>query len=383
LLQTLLGAAIATIPLFHFYSSILYLEMPLVFLMILVLDSGDSILTDVPAQLKSSGAWLGLLLIGFLKETALPFLLCVMFIRVWHQVRYVRLGETFFSVLRDEASIAFSLFAPMAFYLLWRHSESARPYSPHLAHLTDYRLYAIMAKALIEQVGIWLAPALVGVVLLLKHGESRTGILSISIFAAYWLFYLMDLKEFIGYSRYNLFFLPLLLLWAQVPLEMLAKQSVAAASAIFVLIALSNNVSSPVRWDGIKQSRWGIYLSEGTEEYYPYREALRWINQNHQKRKVLIAGLSYNYWVAYYLAPDVKYRIDYVQSGRSEVDVLKEELRKADREGFSIVLFHVNEPHPPGIQEYQGFSRARIFDNTERQLVLYLKDNPVGPAAPD
>jgi hypothetical protein len=380
--RMLFGAAIATLPLFHFYSSILYLEMPLVFLMILVLRS-DSILTDVPTQLKGSGPWLGLLLMGFIKETALPFLLCVFAVRMWHQVRNVRQRESFFHVLRDEASIAFSLFAPIAFYLFWRHSESVRPYSPQIAHLIDYQLYAIMVTALIEQVGLWLLPALGGVVLLLKNGEDRTGFLSVSIFAAYWVFYLMDLREYVGYSRFNLSFLPLLLLWAQAPFEMLAKKSVAVASAIFVLIALSNNVSSPVHWDGIKQSRWGIYLSDGTEEYYPYREALRWINQHHQKKKVLITGLSYNYWMAYYLVPDVKFRIDYVQPGRRDTDVLREKLRKADREGFSIVLFHVNEPHPPDIQDGEGFSRVRIFHNSERQLVLYVKGIPVGPAAPD
>ena len=193
----------------------------------------------------------------------------------------------------------------------------------------------------------------------------------------------MDLREFMGYSRFNLYFLPLLLLWAKRPFEILAKKSVAAVSAVLVIIVLYNNFTSPVYWDGIKQSRWGIYLSEGTEEYYPYREALRWINQHHQKKKVLITGLSYNYWVAYYLSQDVKYRIDYVQPGRRDIDVLREKLQKADREGFSIVLFHVNEPHPPDIQVEGGFSRARIFQNSQRQLVLYVKDHPVGLSGSD
>lgn len=67
--------AVATIPTIFYYSSITYLEMPAVMLMTIVCLRIEPLARNDTSAIKQDVGWYALILLGFIKETTLPFIL--------------------------------------------------------------------------------------------------------------------------------------------------------------------------------------------------------------------------------------------------------------------------------------------------------------------
>jgi hypothetical protein len=78
------GISCALIPIILYYSSILYLELPAVVLMLVVCLRIKGLLLKDFDSIRHDLGWYALILIGFVKETAITFLFCLQFfIVVW------------------------------------------------------------------------------------------------------------------------------------------------------------------------------------------------------------------------------------------------------------------------------------------------------------
>jgi hypothetical protein len=100
----LFGISVATMASILYYASILYLEMPAALLMTIVAFSAKDLLEKDISQIKQLPGWYALILIGFIKETAIPFLA---FFLVFRFVIQIWSPRTRFKPL-NEAKIAFS-----------------------------------------------------------------------------------------------------------------------------------------------------------------------------------------------------------------------------------------------------------------------------------
>ncbi|HMB25221.1 MAG TPA: hypothetical protein VKP08_20400, partial [Anaerolineales bacterium] len=114
------GLAVATIPLVFYYSSILYIEPLAVFLMTVVCLNAEKLLRENSQSISHIPAWYALLLVGFIKETTVPFLLCFIAVRMIVQVRTwsrqdlkQRSENLLRNLLTGEFKIAFALLAPV------------------------------------------------------------------------------------------------------------------------------------------------------------------------------------------------------------------------------------------------------------------------------
>ena len=220
-LRVMAAVMVATIPLVRYYSSILYLETTAVLLMTVVLFDAEELLRREPRRLAQRPSWLCLILIGFIKETTLPFLgaflLCRLSVRWLERERGVALGR----YLAQEARIGFCLLFPLALFLGYRtffSSGMLNGLTWDLSGLTAPELYSIKARSWLEQFGALLVPAFLGIVLTVGSRRWAVPIFAAAAFIADLALYLFGAGEdFLGYSRLNLFLLPSLLWFARGP----------------------------------------------------------------------------------------------------------------------------------------------------------------------
>ncbi len=66
------------------------------------------------------------------------------------------------------------------------------------------------------------------------------------------------------------------------------------------IILVGNLFISPINLDGTKKARWGSYLIDIADQYYPYEDALTWIKENYPNRRILLTGLYYPYRLSFY-----------------------------------------------------------------------------------
>lgn len=394
--------AIATIPVLFYYTSIFYLELPAIGLMLIVCLQLKGLLEDDFNAIKSNPSWYALLIIGFIKETVLPFLVCFLLIRLIYSIRRVRLkteqeknvGFTIPSnwhmvgIIGGEIMIAFSILFPLFFYLYLRNSSSpARGYSPNIENLFDLTIYRVMGHALIDQFGISLAFFLIGCVYLLNKKHFYTVLFLLTAFIFNALFYLLDNKAYVGYSRYNLFLLPPILASSKYFISQISRKHIFMALGIISLAIAMNLYASPINLDGTKKPLWGSYLIDTAEHYYPYREALIWLKENHPNDKILVTGMYYPYfslefyfnrlnWHPQYTQLQIGDETDYARKGSTpkySIENIPRILTQAEQSGYSVVLYHDLEGQIPPIQSVGNFQLAKVAQNQAHILLIYYE----------
>ena len=302
------GLAIGTIPIVFYYSSILYLEIPAIFLMTLVCIRISNLLQKDFVGLKQDIGWYALILIGFIKETTLPFLLCFLIYRtiisLWNRTSNEKLNphteETadvktklpIGQFFRDEFFVYFVTLLPIVYYLSFRTIfENTREYTLTLSNLLDISIYTVMGRSFLEQFGIFPVFFIGGCILLFKKKKYFILWFYIILIIGYALFYFLDQNEYIGYSRFNLFFLPPILAGSSYLIKAVIERKKIYGTRPCVCNDLSSLYLSPVQNDGTKVPLWGNYFTDTSEHYYPVEDALLWMKQNDPDGNVLSAGL--------------------------------------------------------------------------------------------
>jgi hypothetical protein len=385
-LNILWGLAAATIPLVYYYSSILYLELPTVVLMLVVCLNIRSLLKDDFQAIRQNPAWYALILVGFIKETTLPFLIGFIGWRLIVQVAQGRisLGKLKLSLrnLWEEARIALALLLPIVFFLFLRGrlSQQSREFSFHLANLGKPVVYATIFKSFYQQFGLLPGLLFVGSCIFLvffKKEYSQTGFF-ISLVFLYPLFFAVDTLIYTGYSRFNLFVLPAVLAGVAILIRelMMYKKIIAAIAACAILVV--NFWTSPVNLDGSKKPLWGNYLTDTSEHYYPYRAALEWLKTNNGQNPILFAGMYYPYDFDFYFGqldwkpiyfPELMAKYLYSNSLN-----LSQAVAEADTDQINIILFQVLGNNKTAVIPVVGsFHEEKTFINEAHVLVVYRR----------
>jgi hypothetical protein len=375
------AAAFATIPILFYYSSILYLEMPAVLLMFIVVNDVEKLFQSSYESLKQRPGWYALLLVGFIKETIAPFLVCFLLAR-WVVLNFRRINQekrigTISSqhILR-ELLITFCVLTPVFLYLYLRTflAPGTRTYRPSLLNLIDLQLYSIEAKAFIQQFGITLIVFLAAIILAFYHKKFLNAFFWILSFTGLLIFYMMDNKEYAGYSRFNLVLLPIVLAGSVYLLALVTKYKYKLSLVMACIMLVGNLFISPINLDGTKKARWGSYLIDIADQYYPYEDALTWIKQNYPNRRILLTGLYYPYQLSFYFEKLEWYpQLDVILTPPEPKRSVEELLQQALEKKYYVVLIPVIEHDDAVPSKFGKYQLNKVCQNQAHTLLIYSK----------
>ena len=381
--------SIATIPIVFYYSSILYIELSAVFLMLIVCFHANDLLQNDFNKIKRSPGWLALVLMGFVKETVIVFLLCFLVCRTvisWQSLikkTNKRLTDKIKNYLMNELPIFFCILYPYMLYMAFRAyltdiRSYTRTYSPNISNLLNPNLYKITGRSFIEQFGIFLPFFFWGLFLLLKRKDYLVVTFTLLLFIGVSFFYGIDSESqgFIGYSRFNLFVLPPLLVGSVAAINQISKWGKTASAAVACLAIVANLAISPVNFDGTKKPNWGNYLIDTSEHYYPYDQALLWLKNNHGSQRILFSEMYYQYYLSFYFAKfnwHPTYTIRLFDENSDETVDLSKVMSEAEQEGYNLVLYQVGGNNVPQSNTIEGFCLDKVFKNQAHMLMLYSR----------
>jgi len=386
------GFSVATLPLVFYYSSLLYLDMPAILLMTIVCLRINHLFTVDFVAIKKDIGWYALILMGFIKETTFPFLICFLICRTVIQIQQKikdpnqkkkSITPTHFfqnkylgNIFKQELWIYFVSLLPVIYYLLFRTVFStARGYVPELSNLIDISLLMILAYSFFEQFGVFLLLFFGGCALYIFYKNYSTIIFFLMLMISYALFYLMDNYVYAGYSRFNLYFLPPILASSCFFIKHLISRNKTISTVLAIIIILSSLVLSPIQKDGTKLPFWGNYLIDTSEHYYPVDEAIAYLKNSKIYNKILISGLDYPYFFDFYFKKfdwyPSQFEVLFVDRKKQPVDNLNAALVKAEKGGFDNVLFFVLGKAEPVIPKNNQYEKIMEFNNLSHHLVLY------------
>jgi hypothetical protein len=383
-LMLALVLSIATIPIVFYYSSILYIEPPAILLMMIVCLEIKNLTHENSRKLAQNPNWYALILIGFIKETTIPFLLCFLAfretiqLRKWFTTEQAETPKKSLAVfLAQETGVIFSVLAPAFLYLYFRSSlTGTRSYAPHILNLFDPSIYPLISRSLTEQFGPFLLFFICGCILLTVGRGVSTLLFHISLIAVTLVFYIMDNKIYIGYSRFNLFVLPPMLAVASIFIEWVFLQKRVVGIVLIFTALFINLLISPVHLDGVKKPYWGNYLIDTSEHYYPYQDAIIWLKDNYMEGRILYTGLDYPYSFKFYWNKlDWHARREGIttENNDNETIAVSKILEKAERENYDFVVYRVLGQNFIQPQDTGKFN-VKIIKNSAHTLIIYYKD---------
>ncbi len=368
-----LGLAAATIPVVFYYSSLLYLEMPAVLLMFLVCRDIEPLLSLPFDELTRRPAWYALILIGFIKETTVPFLLCFVVYRIVVQLRSPGLRASWKRRIRDELFMAAGTLLPLFLYLFFRTwFGNPREFSFTPANLFDLHALTVTLLSHLQQFGLAYLLFIGGVILLFKTRQYRKAVFLLLVFVAVPAFHLLDTVKYAGYSRFNLFLLPAVLAGAAVFVQFIGTKKRWYLPALAGLLIATNLALTPVNLDGTRKPSWG-YPGEG---YYPFPEALSWLKDHGRPARIVFAGLGFDYYFDFYFD-----RMDWHPEYEAFTDFREDDpasfhraIQFASERGSTCVVAIVEEnpPHPPSLSGPDRQWQLKVFRNEAHALLVYL-----------
>ncbi len=276
--RTLRGVAVGTTPLLVYHGSMLYMELPAALLMLFVcLDAGQLLNAEDPRQIGAL-SWLGLMGIGFIKETSIPFLSALLICRFCIQVARSPRCRT---IVR-EIAIAAVITTPLMIYVAFNWYVGARGYGFQFSNLTSLPLFSRLIGSWFRHGG--LLPVLAGAGLLISMRRRRWPEVAFYTTAVVLtaLFHLCDNAFYVGYSRFNIFLFPPAIVLAIIFLDRVAARSRAVATGLWFALFVTNLLLYPLHLDGSRQ---------GEDTTYPYSRAVRWLKDTHPNAHVVHMGM--------------------------------------------------------------------------------------------
>jgi len=386
------GFSVATMPIVFYYSSILYIELPAVFLMTIVCFRIKSLLNEDFGILRKNPGWYALILIGFIKETAIIFLGCFLFCRFVVSLVHGRprnllrrqletnsdwdLTKSFNFSLVKELGIIFSTLYPILLYLYLRNTmTTVRGFSPNFGNLLDFSVYRVIVQSFMEQFGPFIFFFIAGCILLIKNREYSTSFFYLLVMLVIPLFHSVDNRAYTGYSRFNLFLLPPVLAGTSIFLKQILIQKKSIGTVVSCAALLINILISPINSDGTKVPFWGNYFTDTSEHYYPYQKAISWLKDTYPRERILFSSMNYYYYFEFYFAKLGWYPANEVLESdvtQNETESLSNILTEAKKKNFNIVLYQV-----PGRDmtqpQYLDYILEKVFSNQAHILVVYHK----------
>lgn len=298
-LAFLFSLAFSTIPLLLYYSSLLYLEMPLIFLLLICIWNIKSLIKDDFDALQQHFKWYVLLILSLLKETTIIFLLPFVFLRMFYQL-YIAYKTRVIrqTLLFSEMKLVFTVLYPVILFILFR--KTFIPYfdashSFYWDKLISVSNYEEIARSLVSQTGVLPVIGVLGLVYLSKRDFFTAKVLLL-IFLAVLFFFFIYLNKFylliVGYSRWNLYLLPMLLFAAAFLIVQVVKSRKIYGVFLLAIILVFNIALFPFNSDGTRLPGWGAPRIDVGEYTYPYNEAVRYLSIEKAKTVLLLGQYS-------------------------------------------------------------------------------------------
>ena len=295
LVAVVAGAGVALSPGLSFFSTILYLEVPAIGLILITMYYLEELLTLEFDAVKTHPAWVAWITLGFLKETLFAMVSTMILLRLLIRT-YLSLKAkmlTMKSLLRD-AEAAFCAALPLALYLVFRMLFSAerRQYHFQLKNLWVPELWQAALLSLWEQFGPVLIVAVIGALVgWYRHRRLWVGAL-FAVFTAHFLFHFCGKPELVGYARFQLFLLGPLAALCMYALAFIGKRHTLWCAAATAGMLVGNLLLNPVDIvSGGKRPGWACRRSPYySERYYPYREAVTWLKAHGGKTPVVVGS---------------------------------------------------------------------------------------------
>lgn len=386
-MRLLAALFLASLPLVRYYSTIFYLEMPAVLCMTVVLFNADTLLRSSLSTLIRSTGWYALLMLGFIKETTLPFLAAFLVCRLafrWHEFRKSRASpRNAASTLQElpshrgavfeEGRVVFCVFLPLAGYLFYRILlGDARPHPLIWGNLADPVLLGRLVRSFTDSFALLLPLAAAGIAIMARRGEWPALVLNLLVLSFVTVFHALDYPQYVGYGRFNLFLLPSLLRLAWSAVAAVAPRSMPFAAATLAMGVAVNVGISPIHSDGSKKCFWGVYGEDAGEHYYPYRQAFRWIEAHDPGTRIRMTGHDYLYYTRLYQDRGLKVEQILTPRGGDAAANINAGLDLAARAEAPWVLYQI----PSGIPDLpptRDYALAKVFRNRSHVLLLYRK----------
>ncbi|MFH1772017.1 MAG: hypothetical protein ABH872_04300 [Candidatus Omnitrophota bacterium] len=315
-----LAFSFVTIPLVYFYSTFLYLELPIMLLMVICLFDMKSLVKSDYLNLIKRPSWLCLLIVPFLKETVLVFIFALLTARMIYHIKISR--REIKQAVKEEFKVTVLVAAPLIMYIFFRLKFSGyRQYGMNFSNLIDLSNYLIFFKALFVQTGPFMIIGIGGLFSLFKK-DRISAVMCVLLFLCSMIFFMGE-DVYIGYSRWNLFLLPVLFVGAYYFITSLPLRfwGLVAASVVAANISLS-----PIHASGIRFPNWGSPGVDTAEYIYPYDQAIKWLSQRPNVKSMILLGQYHPYYgINYYLTKyDFNPEIEEIPFGKERFNAEKE-----------------------------------------------------------
>jgi hypothetical protein len=382
-LSLLLAFAFISIPLLYFYTSLLYLEMPVVLLLTYCVFNIKDILTPESEVCMRKPVWFALLIMSFLKETVFILLLLLLTARFVTQVRRNTISlRVILSEMKLYALVSF----PSLLYLFFRKYFSSVPeygFQPDV--LRDWNTYITVGKALVVQFGPLFFAAVAGCIVIIRKRERSTFFALLFLFTGTLTFFVLNSSVFIGYARWHLFVVPIVFYFAYAFFISAGNQ----VRYLFLCIIVAGNILlSPIGPEGVRISNWGSPNSDTAEYSYPYDEAIRYLKSKYTVSSLLMLGQYYPYYGMQFYGEKYGFHPSIVEhpfdSVRFDADMERtylsqylDECRKPESETSSVdaILYHsVNNISLDMNATYCGaFTVDKRIRNSTNSLYILMK----------
>ncbi len=395
--------ALATCPVLLFYGALIYADLPLIAILVWVCAAGDRLMRSQLLGLPVGAAWLGLLVVPFLKETAVGFVVaflgCAAAFGMVQRLRRVAPGS---AMLLRGLQLAVVLLLPIAVYLYVRDQGPAvrHAFRFDATQFAEPGLYAVLARAMVEQFGVVLPLAGIGALRMLRRRPWLV-LLCITVGLTYVLLFCGDgqrrvrvdgavLPGYLGYSRFMLYGLPPLLVLAVHGLRGIARRGPGWLGAVALLCLAANAWMCPLRADGSRVAGWGDYIIDTQDHQYPYAALYAWMASQSPSpsARVAVIGRRYGYAVGdtlyirryglpvtvreYLLEVDSKLRVG---QAAGPPDRLRTAFDEAMRDRPDYIVIHQPVWGPPwdGSQQVAAYRRHAEFLSGGLRLVVYYR----------
>ena len=279
--------------------------------------------------------------------------------------------------IAENLAIVFCVSWPLSLYLFLRSNSNVelRKFAPDISSLLNFSVYEAFGRSLFEQFGLFLIIFIGGCILLISKGRHSKATFIVMTFLAYPIFFALDSTIYTGYSRFNLFILPAILISSTFALNWLTKNKKSLGILIVSLAILTNIFLSPVNLDGTKKPLWGNYLADTSEHYYPYPETIAWLKESHGNENIFFTGLSYPYYVEFYFEKldwHPQYELSY-NTDNDELKPLSKILTEAEEKGYSVVVYHLLGGQIPQLDPMWHYQQEKVISNDAHSLIIYSK----------
>ncbi len=370
--QLAAALAVASLPTVRYYSTLLYLDLPLALAMTVTCCEVERLAAGAArGRIAASAGWYALALAGFLKETAAVFVpVAFAFVAGRAAGRRVRLF--------------WALAGPLAL-LLAAAGAQQRGYRLGLENLAVASNYRILGGALWEQYGLALALAAAGSIVLAKERRWLLIGFAVTTAAAYTGFYLADgatvmqqgvpRPRYLGHARFLLAWLPAVVVFGAHAVRRLGGW---AGPAVAGLVLAANLAWYPVTAASAPRANWGDYVSDTSDHFYPYDQAFeRGRAEFPGARAVAVVGADFYYPFSFYQAkhgwPSAIQ--DYYLPPAYSAEAYRQEAERAIRGSPDLVWVHVMDHLPAEAYrvELPGYVLAGEYRSKYHRILLYRR----------